>query len=163
MAAGLVEIAQTGSDEYVALAGLLALMAAVFLLLARLIRLGFLANFLSHPVISGFITASALLIAAGQLKVILGLRVEVPERREDRTQGGRPFGVTGGVGYTKTKIKDAAGNVDQIPGYSKWVANGTAYYEKAGFKRVAGIRQLHDAAETFEYGYRRMLKTDKDQ
>jgi SulP family sulfate permease len=41
-----------------------------------LLRLGFLASFLSHPVISGFITASALLIAAGQLKVILGVKVE---------------------------------------------------------------------------------------
>jgi SulP family sulfate permease len=41
-----------------------------------LLRLGFLASFLSHPVISGFITASALLIAAGQLKVILGIKVE---------------------------------------------------------------------------------------
>ncbi len=50
------------------------------------------------------------------------------------------FGVTGGVGYTKTKIKDAAGNVDQIPGYSKWVANGTAYYEKAGFNARGSVR-----------------------
>src|SRR5690606_31759266 len=37
------------------------------------LRLGFLANFLSHPVISGFITASGILIAASQLKHILGL------------------------------------------------------------------------------------------
>jgi putative acetyltransferase len=40
---------------------------------------------------------------------------------------------------------------------------GHRFYEKAGFTRVAGIRQLHDAAETFEYGYRRTLKADKDQ
>ncbi len=50
------------------------------------------------------------------------------------------FGVTGGVGYTKTKIKDAAGNVDQIPGYSKWVANGTAYFEKWGFNARGSVR-----------------------
>ena len=41
-----------------------------------LLRLGFLATFLSHPVISGFITASAVLIAASQLKHILGVRIE---------------------------------------------------------------------------------------
>lgn len=50
------------------------------------------------------------------------------------------FGVTGGVGYTKTKIEDAAGNVDQIPGYSKWVANGTAYFEKWGFNARGSVR-----------------------
>jgi iron complex outermembrane recepter protein len=50
------------------------------------------------------------------------------------------FGVTGGVGYTKTKIKDAAGNVDQIPGYSKWVANATAYFEKWGFNTRGSVR-----------------------
>ena len=47
---------------------------ALMLLRMGLLRLGFLANFLSHPVISGFISASALLIAAGQLKTILGVR-----------------------------------------------------------------------------------------
>lgn len=50
------------------------------------------------------------------------------------------FGVTGGVGYTKTKIKDAQGNVDQIPGYSKWVANGTAFFEKWGFNARGSVR-----------------------
>lgn len=41
-----------------------------------ILKLGFLANFLSHPVISGFISASGLLIAASQLKTILGVRAE---------------------------------------------------------------------------------------
>jgi iron complex outermembrane recepter protein len=50
------------------------------------------------------------------------------------------FGVTGGVGYTKTKIEDAGGNVDQIPGYSKWVANATAYFEKWGFNTRGSVR-----------------------
>lgn len=50
------------------------------------------------------------------------------------------FGVTGGVGYTKTKVKDAFGNVDQIPGYSKWVANATAYFEKWGFNARGSVR-----------------------
>ncbi|WP_340586429.1 TonB-dependent receptor [Erythrobacter alti] len=50
------------------------------------------------------------------------------------------FGVTGGVGYTKTKIEDANGNVDQIPGYSEWVANGTLYYERGGFNARGSVR-----------------------
>ena len=50
------------------------------------------------------------------------------------------FGVTGGVGYTKTKIEDANGNVDQIPGYSKWVANGTVYYDLDGFSARGSVR-----------------------
>ena len=50
------------------------------------------------------------------------------------------FGITGGVGYTKSKVKDAAGNVTQIPGYSKWVANATAYFEKWGFNARGSVR-----------------------
>ncbi|GAA4011537.1 TonB-dependent receptor [Sphingomonas swuensis] len=50
------------------------------------------------------------------------------------------FGLTGGVGYTKTKVRDFNGNVTQIPGYSKWVANGTAFFEKWGFNARASAR-----------------------
>jgi iron complex outermembrane recepter protein len=50
------------------------------------------------------------------------------------------FGITGGAGYTKTKVKDASGNIDQIPGYSKYVVNGTAFFEKAGFNSRVSAR-----------------------
>ena len=50
------------------------------------------------------------------------------------------FGATGGVGYTKTKIEDANGNIDVIPGYSEWVANGTLYYERGGFNARGSVR-----------------------
>ncbi|WP_128893577.1 TonB-dependent receptor [Erythrobacter sp. HKB08] len=50
------------------------------------------------------------------------------------------FGFTGGLGYTKTEVEDAFGNVDQIPGYSKWVANGTLYFEKYGFNARGSVR-----------------------
>ena len=49
------------------------------------------------------------------------------------------FGVTGGVGYTETKIVDGD-NVGSIPGYSEWVANGTLFYEMAGFNARASAR-----------------------
>ena len=73
MAAGLVELAQPGTDDYVALAGVLALMAAAFLLLARLIRLGFLANFLSRSVLIGFLTGVGIQVACGQVGGLLGI------------------------------------------------------------------------------------------
>lgn len=60
-------------DEYLAAATLLALLSGAFLLLMGVFRLGFLANFLSHPVIAGFITASGILIACSQLRHILGI------------------------------------------------------------------------------------------
>ncbi|MFZ7089737.1 SulP family inorganic anion transporter [Primorskyibacter sp. 2E233] len=54
-------------------AGTLAFISGVILLVLGVLRLGFLANFLSHPVIAGFITASGVLIAASQLKHIFGI------------------------------------------------------------------------------------------
>lgn len=54
----------------------LALLSGLMLLALGLLRLGFLANFLSHPVISGFISASAVVITASQLKTLLGIRAE---------------------------------------------------------------------------------------
>lgn len=72
-AAALAPIADAGSPEYVAGAVLLGVMSGLILMVMGILRLGFLANFLSHPVISGFITASGLVIAASQLKHILGI------------------------------------------------------------------------------------------
>ncbi len=66
-------IAAQGSSGYIEAAMLLAVLSGGILLIMGLLRLGFLANFLSHPVISGFITATGILIAAGQVKHILGI------------------------------------------------------------------------------------------
>lgn len=67
-------VAAPGSAEYVQAALALALLSGLILFLMGLLRLGFIANLLSHPVMSGFITASGLLIAASQLQHILGVR-----------------------------------------------------------------------------------------
>ena len=72
-AAALAPIAAPGSPEYLAGAVLLAVMSGLMLTAMGLMKLGFLANFLSHPVISGFITASGMVIAASQLKHLLGV------------------------------------------------------------------------------------------
>lgn len=72
-AAAAGRIAETGSAQYIEAALILAFLSGAILLVLGLFRMGFLANFLSHPVISGFITASGIIIAASQLKHILGV------------------------------------------------------------------------------------------
>lgn len=74
-AAALSPLFASGSAEYAGAAMLLAMLSGAILLTMAVLRLGFLANFLSHPVISGFISASGILIALGQLKHILGVSV----------------------------------------------------------------------------------------
>ena len=66
-------VATQGTPEYVAAALILALLSGGMLLIMGLLRLGFLANLLSHPVVSGFITASGVLIAVSQLRHIFGV------------------------------------------------------------------------------------------
>ena len=73
LAAALTGLAVAGSERYVQLAGLAALLAGALLLLARLARLGFLANFLSRTVLVGFLTGVGIQVAAGQLPDMLGV------------------------------------------------------------------------------------------
>jgi len=75
-AAALSNIVEQGSMGYAVAALSLAALSGVILLAMGLFRLGFVANFLSHPVIAGFITASGVIIAASQLKHILGINAE---------------------------------------------------------------------------------------
>lgn len=72
----VMPFAVSGTEQYATVAILLAFLSGVFLLVLSLLRLGFLTNLLSHPVISGFISASALLIVIGQLKYLLGIQSE---------------------------------------------------------------------------------------
>ena len=72
-ASAVGQVAEQGTAGYAVAALTLAFLSGGFLLLLGVLRLGFLANFLSHPVISGFITASGILIAASQVKHILGV------------------------------------------------------------------------------------------
>jgi SulP family sulfate permease len=72
MFAGLTPLAAAGSPQYVALAGMLALMAGGLLLLARVLRLGFLADFLSRTVLIGFLTGVGIQVACGQLAGMFG-------------------------------------------------------------------------------------------
>lgn len=74
-ASALSSVAVPGSPDYLAMAVMLALLSGVMLFVFGLLRLGFLAYFLSHPVISGFISGSAVVIALGQLKYIFGIKL----------------------------------------------------------------------------------------
>ena len=66
-------VAAQGTEQYLQAAITLAMLSGVMLAVLGLLRMGFLANLLSHPVISGFITASGILIATSQVKHILGI------------------------------------------------------------------------------------------
>ena len=67
-------VAAPGSAEFIAATLILALLSGVILIVMGVLRLGFLANLLSHPVVSGFITASGIIIATSQLKSVLGIK-----------------------------------------------------------------------------------------
>ncbi len=72
-ASALSSFAAPGSPEYICAALVLAALSGLILIAMGVLRLGFLVNFLSHPVISGFVTASGILIAISQLKHIFGV------------------------------------------------------------------------------------------
>jgi SulP family sulfate permease len=72
-AAAVGQVAEQGTAGYAVAALTLAVLSGGMLLAMGLLKLGFIANFLSHPVIAGFITASGILIAASQFKHILGI------------------------------------------------------------------------------------------
>lgn len=72
-ASSLASVAQQGHGDYLSAAITLALLSGVFLTAMGVFKCGFLGNFLSHSVVSGFISASAIIIALSQLKHILGI------------------------------------------------------------------------------------------
>ena len=73
MFAALIGIAKPASPEYVGLAGVIALLAAGYLLVARLLRLGFLADFLSRTALVGFLSGVGVQVALTQVPSMLGI------------------------------------------------------------------------------------------
>ena len=96
MAAGIAGMAAVGSPKYVALAGIVAILTGAFLLLARVIRLGFLADFLSSSVLIGFLTGVGIQVAMGQVAGMLG--------------------VPGGSGGTVRKFVETLGQIAEAQG-----------------------------------------------
>jgi iron complex outermembrane receptor protein len=75
------------------------------------------------------------------------------------------FGVTGGVSYTETEIEPTPGApAEDIPGYSKWVANGTAYFEKWGFSARGSVRYRSTfVGEVSGFGASRTRRRARDE
>jgi SulP family sulfate permease len=103
-AAAASQVAAQGTPEYMAAAITLAFLSGLILVVMAVLRLGFLANFLSHPVISAFISASGILIAASQVKHILGIKAEgdtLPKMAQELFEGiGGTNGYTLAIGVT---------------------------------------------------------------
>lgn len=79
VATALTPLAEPGSADYVQLALILALLAGLIQAVMGLARLGFLVNFLSHPVLSGFTNGAALVIGLSQLRHLLGVSLPTSE------------------------------------------------------------------------------------
>lgn len=75
LAAGVVALAPVGSSEYASYAALLAMITGILLLLCRVFRLGFIAQFLSRTVLTGFLAGVGIQVALGQLPELLGLSI----------------------------------------------------------------------------------------
>ena len=105
-ASAVGQVAEQGTAGYMVAALTLAFLSGGFLMLLGVFRLGFLANFLSHPVIAGFITASGVLIATSQLKHILGVNAHghtLPEMLGSIVENlGQTSGITVMIGVLAT-------------------------------------------------------------
>lgn len=105
-AATIGQVAEAGTAGYATAALTLAFLSGAMLLAMGLLRLGFIANFLSHPVIAGFITASGILIATSQLGNVLGVKSSghtLPERLETLWHGlGQLSWITALIGIAAT-------------------------------------------------------------
>jgi SulP family sulfate permease len=98
MAAGIAGLAPIASPHYVSIAGIVAIATGAFLLLARIIRLGFLADFLSRSVLIGFLTGVGIQVAMGQVAGMFGV----------------PGGADGGP------IEKFVETLSQIPSQTSW-------------------------------------------
>ena len=76
LATTLVTMAVPNSPQYIALAGMVALLAAVFLIISRVLKLGFIADFLSRAVLIGFLTGVGIQVALGQVPGMFGVPKE---------------------------------------------------------------------------------------
>jgi len=75
IASGVGQLSEAGSDEYITLSILLAFLVGSIQLSMGVFRLGFLVNFLSHPVIAGFTSSAAIIIGFSQFKHLLGVKI----------------------------------------------------------------------------------------
>ena len=103
-AVSLARLAPTGSPRYAALAGILAVAVGVFVAAVGLLRLGWIAEFLSAPIVAGFLGGVAVIIVVHQLPDVLGLRAS--------------------GGSTIHRVADVARHLDHASGWAAGLAAG---------------------------------------
>jgi SulP family sulfate permease len=173
-ASALAPLAATGSDQFIALAILLALLVGLVQLTLGLFKLGVIVNFLSHPVIVGFTNAAAIIIGLSQLNKLLGVSMG---RSEHFVQD--IWGVLQQIGDTHlpTLAMGAAAIAimwglkkfaPKVPGVLVAVALTTVVSWAIGFEHNggAGIAQITDAdvralAEEFDREQTRISSLEK--
>ncbi len=118
VASGIGQLAESGSDLYIQLALSLAFLVGIIQTLMGFLRAGFLVNFLSHPVLSGFTSAAAVIIGFSQLKHLLG--VKIPSTESFFELVGELTGALGGVNWITLGVGGAA--VLLLLFFKKWLA-----------------------------------------
>lgn len=143
-AASIVPLAAQGSEQFFAYAVLLALLSGLFQLGFGLMRMGVLLNFLSHPVLMGFINAAAIIIGLSQLPTLLGIPslqtehflldiVSVLQRLKDMEPLAFAFGLASLVALTVFKTK-----LPKWPGVLITVATSTLVSAFVGYEKLGG-------------------------
>jgi high affinity sulfate transporter 1 len=117
MAAGIAGLAPIASPHYVSIAGIVAIATGAFLLLARIVRLGFLADFLSRSVLIGFLTGVGIQVAMGQVAGMFGV----------------PGGSDGGP------VEEFIETLSQIPSEASWT---TAAVSASVFIVILGLKAI---------------------
>jgi MFS superfamily sulfate permease-like transporter len=105
-------MAPVASPQYVALAGWLAIITGVILLLARIVKLGFIADFLSRSVLVGFLTGVGIQVAMGQVGDMLGIPAPTYDKWIERSSG------------TVEKFVTTLGNIGDANSTTIWVSVG---------------------------------------
>lgn len=115
LSGSLSRMAELGSAKYVALAGMVALQTAALLLLARIFRLGFLADFLSRTVLAGFLTGVGIQVSVAMLGDMLGLSVT------SRSTPGQIVDIARGLGSVNTPVLLLSAAVTGLILTSRWL------------------------------------------
>jgi SulP family sulfate permease len=149
-AVGIAHLATTGSPTYVALVGLLAVVVGVLVVLVGLLRLGWISEFLSAPIITGFLAGVAVIIVVHQLPDLFGLASTTGTTVHRVADVIRHLGATNGwtlaIGLAVFAVVVAASRIDRhIPGALIGLIGSTVVVAAAGL-HARGVATLGTVA-----------------
>ncbi len=147
-AVGIAHLAPTGSPDYIGLVGLLAVEVGVLVVLVGVLRLGWIAEFLSAPIISGFLAGVAVIIVVHQLPDLFGLPSVSGTTLHRVTDVVRHLGSanrwTLGIGVVVFAVVLAAERVDRrLPGALFGLVGSTVVVAAAGLHDTRRRRPRH--------------------